>query len=70
MRQKRYFTVEEANRLIPTLEQRLSELREFRVELEQLGAELTPLFEVIRHKRWASKNTAVSRINRKVPGRY
>ena len=49
MRQKRYFTVEEANRLIPMLEQKLSELREFREELEELGAELTPLFEVIRH---------------------
>ncbi len=49
MRRKRYFTVEEANRLIPMLEQKLSELREFREELEELGAELTPLFEVIRH---------------------
>ncbi len=49
MRQKRYFTVEEANRLIPILEQELSELKELRQELEALGAELTPFFEVIRH---------------------
>ena len=49
MRQNRYFTLEEANRLIPTLEQELSELRTLRQDLEELGGELSPLFEVIRH---------------------
>ena len=49
MRQKRYFTVAEVNQLIPTLEQELSELRQLRQKLEALGAELTSLFEVIRH---------------------
>jgi len=49
MRQKKYFTVVEANRLIPTLERSISELKGFRQKLEGLGAELTPLFQVIRH---------------------
>ncbi|MBI1926370.1 DUF2203 domain-containing protein [Candidatus Poribacteria bacterium] len=49
MRQKKYFTVVEANRLIPTLERSISELKGFRQKLEGLGAELTPLFQVIHH---------------------
>ena len=60
MRQKRYFTVEEANRMIPMLEQKLSELREFREELEELGAELTPLFEIIRHNGGIAKHHSSS----------
>lgn len=49
MRRKRYFTLQEANQLIPKLEQYLIELRELRGELEALGAELTPLFRIIRN---------------------
>ena len=49
MRQKRYFTVEEANQLIPKLEQYMTKLKELRGQLEALGAELTPFFQIIRH---------------------
>ena len=48
MRQRRYFTVAEANRLIPKLEQFTSELRGLRQELEGLGVELTPFFQVVQ----------------------
>jgi hypothetical protein len=47
MARKRYFTVEEANRLIPRLEKALSEIKTLRRELTTLGGELTPMFEVI-----------------------
>ena len=46
---KRNFTVEEANEFIPILEKEISELKTLREKLETLGAEMTPLFEIIRH---------------------
>ena len=49
MQRKRYFTVDEANRLIPALEGDFSKARRLRQELAELGAELTALFEVIHH---------------------
>ena len=49
MSRKRYFTVKEANTLIPKLEQYIGTLNTVRVELEALGAKLTPLFEIVRH---------------------
>lgn len=45
----RYFTVAEANQLIPELEEYISQLKSLRANLEALGTELSPLFEVIRH---------------------
>ena len=45
----KYFTVAEANQLIPELEGYISQLKVLREKLEALGTELSPLFEVIRH---------------------
>jgi hypothetical protein len=45
----KYFTVAEANQLIPELEEYISQLKALREKLEALGTELSPLFEVIRH---------------------
>lgn len=45
----RYFTVEEANQLIPELEEYISQLKALRANLEALGTELSPLFGVIRY---------------------
>jgi len=47
MQRKRYFTLEEANRLIPRLEKELSDLKTVRQELAEVGGELTPMFEVV-----------------------
>ena len=47
MQNKRYFTLEEANRCIPQLVEDISELQALKSELEELHAKLTPLFEVI-----------------------
>lgn len=49
MSRKRYFTVKEANELIPKLEEHIGTLKKLRVELEALGAKLTPLFEIVPH---------------------
>ena len=46
---KRNFTVKEANEFIPTLEKEISQLKTLRKKLETLGAEMTPLFELIPH---------------------
>lgn len=47
MQKKRYFTIEEANRCIPQLVEDISALQALKSELEELHAELTPLFDVI-----------------------
>jgi hypothetical protein len=47
MQNKRYFTLEEANRCIPKLVEEISTLRALKVELEGLHAEITPLLEVV-----------------------
>ena len=47
MQEKRYFTVEEANRCIPQLVKAISKLQVLKDELEQLHAVLTPVFKVI-----------------------
>ena len=47
MQEKRYFTVEEANRCIPHLVEAISKLNVLKDELEQLHAVLTPAFKVI-----------------------
>ena len=47
METKRYFTLEEANRCIPFLVKDISVLQTLKSELQELHAELTPLFEVI-----------------------
>ena len=49
MQRKRYFTVEEANQLIPKLEKYIRALKVLRRKLEALGAKLTPLFEIVHH---------------------
>ena len=49
MPRKRYFTVEEANQLIPKLEQYIGSLKSLRLELEAVGAILTPLFEIVHY---------------------
>jgi hypothetical protein len=47
MQEKRYFTLEEANRCIPELVDEISLLRAIRAQLAGLHAELTPLLEVV-----------------------
>lgn len=49
MPRNRYFTVQEANQLIPKLEQYIGALKSLRLELEAVGAILTPLFEIVHH---------------------
>ena len=47
MQEKRYFTVEEANRCIPELVDEISLLRAIRAKLAAIHAEITPLLEVV-----------------------
>ena len=47
MQEKRYFTLEAANRCIPDLVDEISLLRTIRVQLTELHAEVTPLLEVV-----------------------
>ena len=47
MQEKRYFTLEEANRCIPELVDEISLLRAIRNELATYHAEITPLLEVV-----------------------
>lgn len=47
MQEKRYFTLEEANRCIPDLTDEISLLRAIRTELSVYHAEITPLLEVV-----------------------
>ncbi len=47
MQEKRYFSVEEANRCIPELVAEISQLRALRTQLADLHAEITPLLEVV-----------------------
>ena len=47
MQEKRYWTLEEANRCIPELVDEISLLRAIRNELAMYHAEITPLLEVV-----------------------
>ena len=57
MQEKRYFTLEEANRCIPELVDEISLLRAIRAQLAGLHAEITPLLEVVSSN-GGSKHTA------------
>ena len=61
MPRKRYFTVEEANRLIPKLEQYIGALKSLRLELEAVGAILSPLFEIVHHNGGHPKTPGLSK---------
>ena len=47
MQEKRYFTLEEANRCIPELIEEISLLRAIRAKLSAYHAEITPLLEIV-----------------------
>ena len=61
---KKYFTLEEANQLIPQLEKQIATLKNLRGKLEGLGAEMTPLFKVIHHNGGHRKTSDFLRLMR------